>query len=96
MTLSMTLSLPASSRVMDIIELRQEVFELVDINSERNKTLLALALTCTSFTEMALDLLWKKLDEVTPLIRCLPRSLWKIDKMRLVSKVLVRAQEYAN
>ena len=92
----MTLSLPASSCVMDIIELRQEIFELVNIDSERKETLLALALTCTSFTGMALDLLWKKLDNVTPLIRCLPRSLWKIDKKELVSKVLVRAQEYAN
>jgi len=92
----MTLSLPASSWVMDIMELRQEVFELVYIDSERKKTLLALALTCTSFTGMALDLLWKKLDNVTPLIRCLPRSLWKIHNKELVSKVLVRAQEHAN
>ncbi|KAG2343030.1 hypothetical protein BDR05DRAFT_316721 [Suillus weaverae] len=47
------------------------------------KTLLALALTCKSFTEPALDLLWRHLDGLEPLIRCLPQSLWKQDKEKL-------------
>ncbi|KAG1776422.1 hypothetical protein EV702DRAFT_349801 [Suillus placidus] len=47
------------------------------------KTLLALALTCKSFTEPALDLLWRHLGGLEPLIRCLPQSLWKEDEKKL-------------
>jgi len=86
---AITLSLPASSRAMGVLELQLTVFHLVDISPERKKTLLALALTCTSFTGMALDLLWKNLDDVTPLVRCLPRSLWTILKRELVRSSFV-------
>ncbi|KAG1748306.1 uncharacterized protein EDB91DRAFT_1245016 [Suillus paluster] len=51
--------------------------------SARNKTLLALALTCKSFTEPALDLLWQYLRGLAPLIRCLPQSLWKMNAQKL-------------
>ncbi|KAG1748242.1 uncharacterized protein EDB91DRAFT_1112875 [Suillus paluster] len=47
------------------------------------KSLLVLALTCKSFTEPALDLLWRHLGGLDPLIRCLPQSLWKEDKNKL-------------
>jgi len=69
---------------MGVLDLQLTIFHLVSISPERKKTLLALALTCTSFTGMALDLLWKNLDDVTPLVRCLPQSLWKIQKQELV------------
>ncbi|KAG1846077.1 hypothetical protein DFJ58DRAFT_664029 [Suillus subalutaceus] len=61
---------------------------------DMRKTLLALALTCKSFTEPALDLLWRHLGRLEPLIRCLPQSLWKQNGNRLVSQALARAQEY--
>ncbi|KAG1791798.1 uncharacterized protein BJ212DRAFT_1293645 [Suillus subaureus] len=60
------------------------------------KTLLALALTCKSFTEPALDLLWRHLDRLEPLIRCLPQSLWKWNWKKLVSQALAHTQEYTN
>ncbi|KAG0700846.1 hypothetical protein DFH29DRAFT_929970, partial [Suillus ampliporus] len=47
------------------------------------KSLLALALTCKSFTEPALDLLWRHLGGLEPLIKCLPQSLWKQDEKKL-------------
>ncbi|KAJ8593610.1 hypothetical protein M405DRAFT_785777 [Rhizopogon salebrosus TDB-379] len=69
---------------MSISELRWKIFELIWASeSMRKKTLLALALTCKSFTGPALDLLWRELDGLDPLIRCLPPSLWKIDKQEL-------------
>ncbi|KAG1837625.1 hypothetical protein DFJ58DRAFT_620385, partial [Suillus subalutaceus] len=66
-------------------ELRCTIFQLVhDAQSDNykarrigNKTLVALALTCKSFTEPALKLLWQDLPGLAPLIKCLPRSLWK-------------------
>ncbi|KAG1800204.1 uncharacterized protein HD556DRAFT_1020010 [Suillus plorans] len=47
------------------------------------KTLLALALTCKLFSEPALNLLWRHLGGIEPLIRCLPQSLWKQNRGRL-------------
>ncbi|KAG2038350.1 hypothetical protein BDR03DRAFT_918573 [Suillus americanus] len=79
-----------------IAELRWNIFDLVappnipvstagEISEFLNmkKTLLALALTCKSFTEPALDLLWRHLDGLEPLIRCLPQSLWKQNRKKL-------------
>ncbi|KAG2343418.1 hypothetical protein BDR05DRAFT_962946, partial [Suillus weaverae] len=80
--------LPASTRCMTIIpELRWKIFQLVHgtpADSMGNKTLLALALTCKSFSGPALDLLWQNLEGIERLIRCLPQSLWKLDKQKLV------------
>jgi hypothetical protein len=89
-------SLPAGTRTMSISELRWKIVELIWASGfPRKKTLLALALTCKSFMGPALDLLWRELDELNPLIRCLPPSLWKIDKQELVSR-LALAQEHSN
>ncbi|OAX42307.1 hypothetical protein K503DRAFT_863138 [Rhizopogon vinicolor AM-OR11-026] len=80
-----TPSLPASVRIMSISELRWNIFQLVNMweSTARKQTLLALALTCQSFTGPALDLLWRELDGLGPLIRCLPSSLWKLNKREL-------------
>jgi hypothetical protein len=89
-------SLPACTRTMGISELRWKIVELIWASeSSRKKTLLALALTCKSFTGPALDLLWRELNGFDPLIRCLPPSLWKIDKQELVSR-MAHAQEHPN
>jgi hypothetical protein len=87
---------------MSISELRWKIFQLVDLGFSRNKTLLALALTCKSFTGPALDLLWRELDGLDPLIRCLPPTLWKLERREawgvseLVSQTLAHILEYAN
>ncbi|KAG1844507.1 hypothetical protein DFJ58DRAFT_706466 [Suillus subalutaceus] len=83
-----TLKLPASTRCMVIIpELRRKIFQLVrdtPVEFWDIKTLLALALTCKSFSGVALDLLWQNLDGFEPLIRCLPQSLWEWEGRKLV------------
>ncbi|KAG2156864.1 uncharacterized protein EDB93DRAFT_1200816 [Suillus bovinus] len=72
-------SLPASTRCITIPELRWIIIDLVqEIN-----TLMALALTCKSFSGPALDILWRHLDGFERLIKCLPQSLWKRDKNKL-------------
>ncbi|KAG2134819.1 hypothetical protein DEU56DRAFT_808797 [Suillus clintonianus] len=74
-------SLSAPTRCMMIFDLQWKVFQLVhdtfNTVCSRNQTLLALALTCKSFTKLALDLLWQDLRGLAPLVRCLPQSLWK-------------------
>jgi len=36
----------------------------------------ALARTCKTFKGPALDMIWAELDDLTPLVRCLPEALW--------------------
>jgi hypothetical protein len=88
--------LSASTRCMTIIpELRWKIFQLVHdtpadsmgSRTMRNRTLLALALTCKSFSGPALDLLWQDLDSFLPLVRCLSENLWQWNSsLKLVSQ----------
>lgn len=41
-----------------------------------NVHLAALARTCRTFKEPALDMIWAELDDLTPLVRCLPKASW--------------------
>ncbi|KAF8552009.1 hypothetical protein OG21DRAFT_1466366 [Imleria badia] len=41
-----------------------------------NVHLAALARTCRAFKEPALDMIWDDLNDLTPLVRCLPESSW--------------------
>ncbi|KAG1814633.1 uncharacterized protein BJ212DRAFT_343004 [Suillus subaureus] len=94
-----TLELPASTRCMIIIpELRWKIFQLVQdtpTDSMGNKTLLALALTCKSFSGLALDLLWQNMDSFEPLIRCLPRSLWEWEGQKLVLRRVMTFDDWS-
>lgn len=87
---SFKLPLAASTRCMTIIpELRWKIFQLVHdgpADSMGNRTLLALALTCKSFSGPALDLLWQDLDNFLPLVECLPQGLWKWTGHNMVSQ----------
>ncbi|KAG2088674.1 uncharacterized protein F5147DRAFT_44534 [Suillus discolor] len=36
-----------------------------------------MAMTCSTFSNLALDMLWSQQDSLTPLFKCLPRDTWK-------------------
>lgn len=57
---------------LDIHELLEVIFEFVD----EPRTLSALALTCKSFTELAVDLLWARWGNIFELVRRMPGDLW--------------------
>lgn len=40
-----------------------------------------LARTCRTFTEPALNIVWKKLPDIYPLIRCLPVDAWYLKRI---------------
>ncbi|KAH7906746.1 hypothetical protein BJ138DRAFT_1015725 [Hygrophoropsis aurantiaca] len=44
------------------------------------KATTSLARTCQTFQEPSLNIIWSKLDNITPLVRTLPPDLWKIEK----------------
>lgn len=39
--------------------------------------LAALARTCRSFHKTALDHLWSDINDIAPLVKCMPSDLWK-------------------
>ncbi|KAF9220210.1 hypothetical protein BS17DRAFT_350295 [Gyrodon lividus] len=76
---------------LNIAEIQERIFEYVrgpvlyegklDYRQRRTistarRSLAALARTCNSFTEPALDLLWYDLDTFEPLLRSLPSDIW--------------------
>ncbi|KAG2069548.1 hypothetical protein BDR04DRAFT_1156577 [Suillus decipiens] len=76
--------MPVSSTLGRIPEFSD--WEMDDVDDEfgfMRESLLALALTCKSFAGPALDLLWRHLGGLDPLIKCLPQSLWEQDGKKL-------------
>lgn len=62
--------------VFDIIRL---IFEDVRDDPSRfaSRTLIALAVTCRAFHDVALDTLWFKQTSLVPLLKILPRNFWQ-------------------
>ena len=58
------------------------ILEALD-KSSRRQILAALARTCKAFYEPIMDDLWSILNDVSPLIKCMPESAWKVSKMPL-------------
>jgi hypothetical protein len=46
-------------------------------SGESRRTMLALALTCRGFEDIALDVLWHTQTSLVPLIKCTPSDLWR-------------------
>ena len=49
-----------------------------------NSSLAKLAQTCLAFSEPALNALWYELDDLLPLIQCMPCDLWSIGEGEIV------------
>jgi hypothetical protein len=52
--------------------------EFLEDGVQARRTLIALALTCRLFHEPALDLLWRRVASLGPLVKCMPSDLWKV------------------
>ncbi|EIW85493.1 hypothetical protein CONPUDRAFT_162679 [Coniophora puteana RWD-64-598 SS2] len=65
------------------LSISEVVHTIASYHSEK-KDLTALARTCREFSEPALDTLWWELDDLTPLLRCLPQDLVSCGETELV------------
>jgi hypothetical protein len=54
------------------------ILEVIDAISSHvgNESLPALASTCRAFESPALNVLWRKLESVEPIVKCLPSELF--------------------
>lgn len=84
-------STTATGRVLRSPELCQLICDQVGINDR--KTLYSLCLSSKTFLDPALDVLWYKLDNLAPLMRCMPRDLYQDSRegkvVALVSNIMV-------
>ncbi|EPQ55501.1 hypothetical protein GLOTRDRAFT_110924, partial [Gloeophyllum trabeum ATCC 11539] len=67
-----------------------EIFRIViksvsEDRANRRKNLLSLAQTCRTFHSLAIDELWKSLENFVQLLKCLPDDLWHIDEDGVIS-----------
>ena len=63
------------------------------IGSDEKGTLLQLSLSCKTFLEPALDVLWYKLDNFAPLVLCMPGDLYREDMTWEENLELVHTEE---
>jgi len=66
-------------RCLTIQEILHMIFHSIynPPSREGNHTLIALAVTCQSFQEVALDIIWHTQVTLVPLIKCMPPDLWQ-------------------
>ncbi|GLB44364.1 hypothetical protein LshimejAT787_1602940 [Lyophyllum shimeji] len=65
-------------RCLKVAEIQSTIFECYDADQE-SSTLASLARTSTAFTESALNLLWRDLHSLAPLIMVMPDDLWNVE-----------------
>jgi hypothetical protein len=91
-------STTATSRALRSPELCQLICDQVGINDR--KTLYSLCLSSKTFLDPALDVLWYKLDNLAPLMRCMSRDLYQDARegkvVTLVSNIMVLFFFYFN
>jgi hypothetical protein len=67
---------------LHVTEILRFIFQLTASEEsgsrKRNQTLYSIALTCRSFQDPALDLLWYSQTSLVPLFKTLPRDLWDV------------------
>ncbi|KAF8349640.1 hypothetical protein F5887DRAFT_947356 [Amanita rubescens] len=74
--MSETTLMTATSHALQCLELRQLICH-EQIGSNDKRSLYRLSQTCKSFMEPALDELWYKLDNFSPLLFCMPEDLYE-------------------
>ncbi|KDQ49744.1 hypothetical protein JAAARDRAFT_200577 [Jaapia argillacea MUCL 33604] len=62
-----------------------EIFEIIATFAGGGKlaNVVSLALTCHDFTEPSLDIVWRILPDIVPLIKCMPPDLWETERVQV-------------
>jgi hypothetical protein len=72
-----------------IAEILTMIMNFLVGDAERgNREVLSLLKTCKALYDPALDILWRDLDILAPLVMCLPGDVWKI-KNKLVVRITI-------
>ncbi|KAF7365300.1 hypothetical protein MVEN_00401800 [Mycena venus] len=65
-------------RALQIIDIVEKICEVTEYPYLQRRDLAVLARTCKLFFDSAISVLWRNLDRVSPLLRCMPSDLWDI------------------
>jgi hypothetical protein len=76
---------------LQVLEILTNIFESREDHNPYKRILkpYVLALVCKTFSEVALDMLWRWQGDIRPLLKCFPQDLWEESKG--TSKTFVRA-----
>ncbi|KAG1904914.1 uncharacterized protein F5891DRAFT_719103 [Suillus fuscotomentosus] len=58
------------------LKVNEIVYTILEHVKSSKSDLRNMAMTCSAFSNIALDMLWSQQDSLTPLFRCLPRDTW--------------------
>ncbi|TFK34789.1 hypothetical protein BDQ12DRAFT_656491 [Crucibulum laeve] len=64
-------------RCLSIPEIIHLICDEISNKKKANSSLLALAYTCRTFLEPALNLVWYELENIVPLVKCLSDDVWE-------------------
>ena len=65
-------------RCFEVLEILNHILDFVLQSEGGQKSLAALAISCRTFQDPALDVLWRRLPCIGPLVRCLPSDAWEV------------------
>jgi hypothetical protein len=54
----------------------QEIISIIFKYLDKKRDVVALATTCKTFRDPALQIVWSEIRSLVPLIRCLPSDIW--------------------
>jgi len=64
---------------LNVLDILDTIFNFVlESHEYGTSTLAALAVTCRHFEHPALDVLWRTIPSLIPLVKCLPPDLWEM------------------
>ena len=82
-----SIKVPIMHRRLLSFEILSIIFEYVYGDPYRGiRTTASSAVTCQPFREPALDILWRSLPSLAPLVKCLPRRAWTKTKGDRIQK----------
>lgn len=88
-----TTYISAMHHSLRIPEILAYIFQYALQTSDDGRAVLNLALTCQTFKDPALATLWRSMDSLVPLVKCLPRDCWE-ERARDGGETLVRIAEF--
>lgn len=84
-------------RCLYVLDILKVLFDFV-IEDEKpgsgTNTIVALVYACRTFQDTGLDILWRGIHSLFPLIKCLPTDAWELNAIRRGDLVLVRLSYY--
>jgi hypothetical protein len=69
------------------LEIDEIILAILQYVKSSKKDMISVAMTCSKFSDYALNMLWREQSDLAPLIMCLPLDTWRTHVGTIVSNV---------